>query len=43
LQTIKEQDRDKGAGPVTPPPNKSRHFLEAYADHDRSGAVTPVR
>jgi len=42
LQTIKEQDREKGAGPVTPP-KKPRRFLEVYADHDRTGAVAPVR
>ncbi len=44
LQTIKEQDRDKGAGPVnTPPPKKARHFLEVYADRDRTSPVAPVR
>ena len=41
LQTIKENDQETGA--VTPPPKKPRHFLEVYADHGRTGAVTPVR
>jgi hypothetical protein len=43
LQTIKEQDREQSAGPVTPTPKKPRHFLEVYADHGTTGAVSPVR
>jgi len=41
LQTIKEQEQ----GPSTPqpPPKKPHHFLEVYADHRTTGAVTPVR
>jgi hypothetical protein len=40
LQTIKEQEQ----GPSTPPPpKKPRHFLEVYADHRTTGAVSPVR
>jgi hypothetical protein len=41
LQTVKEQ-RDAGALPP-PPAKKGRHFLEAYADYGRAGAVSPVR
>ena len=40
LQTVKERDLEPGAAP---PPKKARHFLEVYADHGRTGAVTPVR
>src|ERR1039457_1521754 len=43
LQTIKERDRDRGASAPVPAPKKARHFLEVYADHGRTGAVTPVR
>ncbi len=41
LQTVKEQEQ----GPRTPqpPPKKPRHFLEVYADHGTTGAVSPVR
>jgi hypothetical protein len=41
LQTIKEQEQ----GPSTPqpPPKRPHHFLEVYADHRTTGAVTPVR
>jgi O-antigen ligase len=41
LATVKE--RDLQPGPVTPGPKKPRHFLEVYADHGTTGAVTPVR
>ena len=41
LQTIKEQDQASGSAPVSP--NRPRHFLEVYADHSRTGAVSPVR
>ncbi len=41
LATVKE--RDLQPGPVTPGPQKPRHFLEVYADHGTTGAVTPVR
>jgi hypothetical protein len=27
----------------TPPPTKARHFLEVYADRDRTSPVAPVR
>jgi hypothetical protein len=40
LQTVKEQEQGPGSAP--PPPKKPRHFLEAYADHGATGAVTPV-
>jgi len=40
LQTIKEQEQGPG---TPPPPKKPRHFLEVYADHRTTGAVTPVR
>jgi O-antigen ligase len=40
LQTIKEQSQEPGT--VLPPP-KPRHFLEVYADHRTTGAVSPVR
>src|ERR1035437_7808353 len=39
LQTIKEQEQVPGTAP--PPPKKPRHFLEVYADHGRTGAVSP--
>jgi hypothetical protein len=41
LQTIKEQEQ--GPGTPQPPPRKPHHFLEVYADHRTTGAVTPVR
>ena len=41
LQTIKEQEQGPGTAP--PPPKKPRHFLEVYADHGTSGAVSPAR
>ena len=41
LQTIKENEEVPGSVPTRP--KKPRHFLEVYADHGRTGAVTPVR
>jgi hypothetical protein len=41
LQTVKENEQ--GPGPALPPPKKPRHFLEVYADHGTTGAVSPVR
>jgi hypothetical protein len=41
LQTIKENEQGPGSAP--PPPKKPRHFLEVYADHGTTGAVSPVR
>ncbi len=41
LQTIKENEQGPGSAPL--PPNKPRHFLEVYADHGTTGAVSPVR
>src|SRR5258708_36954786 len=41
LQTVKENEQ--GPGLASPPPNKPRHFLEVYADHGTTGAVSPVR
>ncbi len=41
LQTIKENEQGPGTAP--PPSKKPRHFLEVYADHGTSGAVSPVR
>jgi len=41
LQTIKEQEREPGL--ASPPPKKPSHFLEVYADHRTTGAVSPVR
>lgn len=41
LQTVKEQEQEPGTAP--PPPHKPRHFLEVYADHGTTGAVSPVR
>ncbi len=46
LQTVKEQEREKGQDPgpgAAQPSNKPRHFLEAYADRGITGAVSPVR
>jgi O-Antigen ligase len=40
LQTIKENEQGPGSAP--PPPKKPRHFLEVYADHRTTGAVSPV-
>jgi hypothetical protein len=42
LQTVKEQDK-QGPGSPLPPAKKPRHFLEVYADHRTTGAVSPVR
>ncbi len=41
LQTVKEQQPVPGSAP--PPPKEPRHFLEVYADHGTTGAVSPVR
>lgn len=41
LQTVREQQTTPSSAP--PPPKRGRHFLEVYADHARTGAVTPVR
>jgi O-Antigen ligase len=41
LQIIKENEELPGS--VTPPPKKSRHFLEIYADRGATGAMSPVR
>jgi hypothetical protein len=41
LQTIRENEQGPGSAP--PPPTKPRHFLEVYADHGTTGAVSPVR
>ena len=41
LQTVKENEQGPGSAP--PPPKKPRHFLEVYADHRTTGAVSPVR
>ena len=41
LQTVKENEQGPGLAP--PPPTKPRHFLEVYADHGTTGAVSPVR
>ncbi len=43
MQTVKEQDRDRGLGPAAPPPKRAHHFLEVYADRGTTSAVTPVR
>ncbi len=42
LRTIQEQQAEKTPG-TAPPPQKPRHFLEVYADHGTTGAVSPVR
>jgi O-Antigen ligase len=41
LQTIRENEQGPGSAP--PPSKKPRHFLEVYADHGTTGAVSPVR
>lgn len=41
LQTVKERELEPGT--ASPPPKKPRHFLEVYADHGRTGAISPVR
>ncbi len=41
LQTIREQQQEPSS--ALPPPKKPRHFLEVYADHGATGAVSPVR
>jgi len=43
LQSVKEQEQAPQPGTEPPPLKKPRHFLEVYADHARTGAVTPVR
>ncbi|MGB9205986.1 MAG: O-antigen ligase family protein [Terriglobales bacterium] len=40
LRTVQEQELTPG---TAPPPKKPRHFLEVYADHGTTGAVSPVR
>jgi O-antigen ligase len=40
LQTVKEHEQEPGT--ALPPPKKPRHFLETYADHGKTGAVTLV-
>jgi O-antigen ligase len=42
VQTIKEQDQDRGTVSAVLPPKKRRHFLEVY-DHRRTDAVSPAR
>jgi len=42
LQTVKERELEAGTTAV-PPPRKPRHFLEVYADRDRTSPVAPVR
>ncbi len=41
LQTLREREQEPSS--PLPGPKKQRHFLEAYADYGRTGAVTPVR
>jgi hypothetical protein len=41
LQTIRENEQAPGSAP--PPPKKPRHFLEVYANHGTTGAVSRVR
>jgi O-antigen ligase len=43
LQTVKEKEQEQAPGSALPPPKKPRHFLEVYADHRTTGAVSPVR
>jgi len=43
LQTVKEREQEQQPGTALPAPKNPRHFLEAYADYGRTGAVTPVR
>ncbi|MGD0793005.1 MAG: hypothetical protein ABR920_14660 [Terriglobales bacterium] len=43
LQTVKEKEQEQAPGSAPPPPKKPRHFLEVYADHRTTGAVSPVR
>jgi O-Antigen ligase len=40
LRTVQEQEQTPG---TVPPPKKPRHFLEGYADHGTTGAVSTVR
>jgi hypothetical protein len=40
LRTVQEQEQTPGTAPA---PKKPRHFLEVYADHGTTGAVSPVR
>ncbi len=42
LRTIQEQQAEQTPG-TAPPPKKPRHFLEVYADHGTTGAVSPLR
>jgi O-antigen ligase len=41
LQTLKERELEPST--ALPGPSKPRHFLEVYADHGNTGAVSPVR
>jgi O-antigen ligase len=41
LQTVKERQVESSPSPQSP--KKPRHFLEAYANYGRAGAVSPVR
>lgn len=43
LRTVQEQQAEQTPGTAPPPPKKPRHFLEVYADHRTTGAVSPVR
>jgi O-antigen ligase len=43
LQTVKEHEQERGSGAAPAPPEKPRHFLEVYANHGTTGAVSPVR
>jgi O-antigen ligase len=42
LATLRERG-EVSAGTAPPAPSKPHHFLEVYADHRTTGAVTPVR
>lgn len=41
LKTTNEQDQSPGS--TAPPPKRGHHFLEVYANHGRTAAITPVR
>jgi O-antigen ligase len=41
FQTLKERELEPKT--TVPGPKKPRHFLEVYADHGTTGAITPVR
>ena len=43
LQTDQRTTTRTTPGTAPPPPKKPRHFLEVYADHGTTGAVSPVR